>query len=76
MKARRDSFTNELIFIIDEALAGTSYVGKAPIGTAASAASWQIMRLVESAGITTITWADGDSAFNNVWNDRASLSYS
>lgn len=50
------------------------YVGKAAIGTATSAASWQICRITQAD--TTVVWADGDASFNNVWDDRASLSYS
>lgn len=75
MKVRAGNFTNETAIILDEAVAGTTYVGKAPVGSAASDAVWQIMKMVESAGVTTITWADGDTVFNNVWNDRASLTY-
>ncbi len=37
---------------------------------------WQIFKMVEAAGVTTITWADGDTAFNNIWDNRASLTYS
>lgn len=75
-KIRTGDYTNEVITKLDESVSGTTYVGKAPIGSATSDATWQIMKMVESAGMTTITWADGDSVFNKVWNDRASLTYS
>lgn len=61
---------------IDASVAGTTYIGKAGIGSATSSALWSIKKIVESASVTTITWADGDDLFNNVWDDRASLSYS
>lgn len=75
-KIRAGSYTNEVNLKLDEAVSGTTYIGKAPHGAATSSASWQIKRIVESAGVTTITWADGNSAFDNIWDNRASLSYS
>ena len=65
-----------LATIIDEPNATTTYVGVAAIGSATSASSWQIKRLSVSGTVTTVSWADGNSAFDNVWDDRASLSYS
>ena len=59
--------------------AGTTYVGRAHPGSATSAAVWQISRVVVVTGppnTTTITWADGDSKSNNIWDNRAALSYS
>lgn len=54
-----------------------AYLGKAPVGSATSAAAWQIQKLDFGAdGDVTVTWADGDAAFNNIWDDRASLTYS
>lgn len=54
-----------------------NYVGKAPVGSSTSTACWQIFRLTNSATASIIIeWADGDDLFNNVWNDRATLSYS
>lgn len=65
-----------LAVIVDEPSAGVTYVGKAAIASATSAASWQIIKMVESGTTTTITWADGNSSFDNIWNNRAALSYS
>lgn len=61
---------------LDDAGSGITYVGNAVAGAAVGDPVWQIKRIVESAGDITITWADGDSLFDNVWNDRASLTYS
>jgi len=60
---------------IDEASATVTYVGKASPGTATSAASWLIQKIDTTTG-TVITWADGDGDFDNVWDNRAGLSYS
>jgi hypothetical protein len=76
MKIRARDFTNEFATKLDESPAGTTYVGKTPVGSATSTPSWQIMKMVETSTTLTITWADGDSAFDNIWDDRASLTYS
>ena len=55
-----------------------TYVGKAIPGSIESAAVWQIFRMDETAGggDLDIEWADGESAFDKVWDDRMTLSYS
>ena len=50
------------------------YVGEAAIGTATSAASWRIKKVDNTSGII-ITWA-GTGVFDQVWDNRASLTYS
>lgn len=61
---------------VDEVSSSLTYVGKAVIGTAVATAGWQISRIVISGTETIITYADGNASFDNIWNDRASLSYS
>jgi hypothetical protein len=61
---------------IDEADATTTYIGLALPGTATSAASWQIKKIGVSSTVTTISWADGNEDFDNIFDNRASLSYS
>lgn len=62
--------------LVDEASATTTYIGEADPGTEGSAASWRIKRVSVSGSVTSIEWADGDTSFNNVWDNRATLSYS
>lgn len=62
--------------IIDEASSTVTYVGKAAAGSSTASAVWQIQKISISGSVTTISWADGDGNFDNVWNNRASLSYS
>lgn len=50
------------------------YVGKAAVGTLNGDSVWQIQRITQAD--TTVEWADGDADFDNVWDNRASLSYS
>lgn len=61
---------------VDTSTSGTTYVAQAAIGSATSDAVWQIMRVVTANGITTLGWADGDSNFNNVYDNRTGLTYS
>ena len=35
---------------------------------------WRIKRISTSSGVI-VEWADGNVNFDNVWDDRASLSY-
>lgn len=60
---------------IDEASATVTYIGDATIGSATSVASWRIKKIDTTSG-TSITFADGDGNFDNIWNNRASLTYS
>lgn len=51
------------------------YVGKATIGSATSAAVWQVKRIDTTSPIV-ITWADANDSFDNVMDNATSLSYS
>lgn len=59
----------------DTSTASVTYIGKAAVGSSGASAVWQIQKMDESSGLV-ITFADGDSSFNNIWNNRTSLSYS
>jgi len=53
------------------------YIGEAYPGYATSVARWRIKKLTyDGSNVTQIDWADGNDDFDNVWDDRASLSYS
>ena len=67
-----DNFTTK----IDAADANTTYIGKAKFGLATSVARWQIKKISISGNVTTISWANGDDDFNQIWDNRASLTYS
>lgn len=60
----------------EDAGSGTLYLGNAVPGTLTSAASWRIKKIVDAGTSIEITFADGNSNFDNIWDDRASLSYS
>ena len=61
---------------VDVASASVTYVGKAAAGSATSSAVWSISKLEVTGNVTLKTSADGDFLFNNIWDNRASLSYS
>lgn len=67
--------TAQYILYVDEASATITYIGEAVPGTAVGAASWRIKRIDTSSG-TNILYADGNSNFDNIWNNRVGLSYS
>lgn len=59
---------------VDDTLA---YLGDAAVGSVTSTASWRIQKLEFGVtGSVTITFADGNTNFDNIWNNRTSLSYS
>jgi len=54
----------------------TNYLGYAEAGSDTSATVWAIKRVVEVGNSVVITWADGTKDFDNIWNDRLTLTYS
>lgn len=53
------------------------YIGDSIISGAEGSAVWRI-QVIDKTSLANIKvlWADGDELFNNVWNNRTSLSYS
>lgn len=60
--------------IDDTSTASVTYIGKAPIGSGAASAVWQIQKLDETSGLIK-TWADSNANFDNIWSDRLGLTY-
>jgi hypothetical protein len=70
---QRVNKADELIFVDDT---GTYvYIGNATPGTATSAASWKIKR-VTTTNPVKVEYAAGTSFYNQIWDNRTSLSYS
>lgn len=57
---------------IDKASATITYFGFAAIATANAGATWKIFKIDTGEKL----WADGNSNYDNVWNNRAALAYS
>lgn len=63
------------VIIIDEASSNLTYIGLAKLGSDEANAVWQILRIQKTGTVSKFQYADGDMRYNNVWNDRASLTY-
>ncbi len=61
--------------LVDDSAAPLTYVGSALPGSSTADPVWQIKLLDETTGLVT-TFADGSAAYNQIWDDRASLTYS
>ena len=71
--------TPNLIQRTDFSSAGQlNYRGWASAGVATSAASWKIIKYTYDAtgNLTGTGFAGGSASFNQIWDNRASLSYS
>jgi hypothetical protein len=65
--AKRTDFVNDNLI----------YRGEAAVGTLDSQSAWRIRRLtIASDDDVTEEWANGNANFSNVWDNRASYSYS
>ncbi len=63
-----------LVKRIDEASATITYIGQAQDDSDIGDPVWQIQRIDTSSG-TVIQWADGNNNYDNVWDNRAALTY-
>lgn len=61
---------------MEEVGGGVTYFGDAQPGTATSAACWRIKKVTETSTTLVIEWASGSNHFNQIWDNRLSLSYS
>jgi hypothetical protein len=60
---------------IDQVSNTVTYVGEAGEAAVENSSVWRIKKIVCSDGLS-ITYADGDTNFDNNWTNRASLNYS
>lgn len=60
---------------VDDASTTITYVGEAPLNSLESSAVWRIKKLETIGTVFKVTWANGSQAFNNVWDDRLTLTY-
>lgn len=66
--------TDAMKTIIDEQ-AGVTYVGKAHTGCNTDSPHWQIKRITVSGSLTIVEFAEGNSKYTNIFDDRATLNY-
>lgn len=64
--------------LVDKVDANTIYIGKTQKGkaTSTSEAVFQIKKVAITGTVTVIAFADGNDNYDNVWDDRVSLTYS
>ncbi len=62
--------------LVDSVSTSVTYVGVAKLGSDEATAVWQIRKLTTTGTVTKIQYANGSRRFNQIWNDRASLTYS
>ncbi len=60
---------------IDEVSATVTYVGKTLPGNLTSASTWQIQKISIVGTETIVDFAEGNSKFDKIWDNRLSLSY-
>lgn len=58
---------------LDEVSSTLNYVGEAAVGSADSAAVWRIKRITTTGTVLKIEYAS--SSYNQIWNNRAALTY-
>ena len=71
----KQSLSEPIAIRLDEISATVTYVGEAVIGTADGAAAWRIKRITTTGTVLDIKWADSNQLFDNVWDNRTSLTY-
>ena len=53
------------------------YTGEAAPGSGKDEAKWRIRKFTYSgSSVTDVQWADGNTDYDNIWDDREELSYS
>jgi hypothetical protein len=63
------------VTLVDEVSGNLTYIGIAKLGTPDASTGWQILRIQKTGSVTTLQYADGNARYDNIWNDRASLTY-
>jgi len=61
--------------IDDYSVAGTEYLGWAICGASTASPLWRICRKTTVGSVETLEWADGDAKFDNIFDNRAALTY-
>lgn len=61
---------------IDQVSETLSYIGwHRPGSSTTSAAVWRIARRSQTGTVWSYEWADGNRNYDNIWDNRASLTY-
>jgi hypothetical protein len=61
---------------LEEVDANTTYIGEANVNSSESAAVWRIKKMIIDGDTLSVIFADGNSLYDNVWDLRATYTYS
>lgn len=61
--------------LIDESNPNVIYKGFASPSAKHDEAVWAIQKITNTGEVCSYQWADGNKNFDNIWNDRATLTY-
>lgn len=59
---------------LDQASTTLFYVGEAAVAASTTAPMWRIRKIDTTTGVD-VKWADGNTYFDNVWDDHVTLTY-
>lgn len=68
--SKNDAFTTR----IDEVSDTLMYIGQAIAGSGTDEPNWRVFKLDTTSGLI-ITYADGNTNYDNIWDNRASLTF-
>lgn len=74
-RLRVETYSGDLNALQLDTVGTVTYIGTAAPGSSLAASVWQIKKMTDTGTALSIQWADGNTEFDNVWNDRESLSY-
>ena len=72
----QDALAPSRIDITGTAPNTVTYTGYGLAGAVEGNPVWRISKTTDTATTTVVLWADGNEKMDNVWTNRASLSYS
>ena len=55
--------------LIDQVDSNTTYIGVSKLGELPASPIWQIRKLLTSGTVTSIKYANGSDAFNQIWDN-------
>lgn len=70
-----DTEDKRLTVRLDQVSDTLFYVGKALIGKVDTDANWLVIRYTQTGNVLMSEYANGSEAFNQVWDDRTTLTY-
>jgi hypothetical protein len=72
----KDSSSPDIVFLDTTTTAGVTYIGKTSPSQLTSDPVWLIIKFDESGSPSTLKYANGTPSYTQIWDARASLSYS